>query len=315
MTTGKAAASGVAVSVDSLSFSYGDRRAVDDVSFEVSEGEIFGLLGPNGGGKTTLFRILSTLAAPAAGRATLLGFDLTREQDRIRENIGVVFQHPSVDDKLTVAENLTHHGQLYGLAAPELSQRITDVLDRLGLTDRAGDACETLSGGLKRRLELAKGLLSKPRLLILDEPSTALDPGARRDLWQYLSILQQAGTTVLLTTHLLEEAERCDRIAIIDRGKIVAIDTPDALRTRIGGDIITIQTDDPSALADAVRQRFNVEAQVIENLLRIEKDDGHQLLRDLVETFPEQINGISVGKPTLEDVFVRETGHRFWSDA
>jgi ABC-2 type transport system ATP-binding protein len=315
VTTGNSATSSVAVTVDKVEFSYGDRLALDAVSFEVREGEIFGLLGPNGGGKTTLFRILSTLAMPASGSARLLGYDLATDQQRIRENIGVVFQQPSVDNKLTIAENLRHHGQLYSIAKNELTRRIVEILDTLGLADRADEACETLSGGLKRRVELAKGLLPRPRLLILDEPSTALDPGARIDLWHYLGILQQSGTTVLLTTHLLEEAERCNRIAIIDEGRIVCIDTPDALRSSIGGDILTIDSSDPQSLSEKISQRFGEQPQLIGGSLRIERDNGHRLLRDLVEAFPDEIDGISVGKPTLEDVFVRETGHRFWSDA
>lgn len=315
MTTGNSATSSVAVTVDKVEFSYGERLALDAVSFEVRDGEIFGLLGPNGGGKTTLFRILSTLAMPASGSAKLLGYDLATDQQLIRENIGVVFQQPSVDNKLTIAENLRHHGQLYSITKTELTRRIVEILDTLGLADRANEACETLSGGLKRRVELAKGLLPRPKLLILDEPSTALDPGARIDLWHYLGILQQSGTTVLLTTHLLEEAERCDRIAIIDEGRIVCIDTPDTLRSSIGGDILTIGTSDPQSLSERISQRFGEQPQLIGGSLRIERDNGHQLLRDLVEAFPDEIDGISVGKPTLEDVFVRETGHRFWSDA
>lgn len=315
MKAGQTATATAAVTVRGVGYYYGDRVALDAVSFDVPEGEIFGLLGPNGGGKTTLFRILSTLASPATGSAHIFGYNLAVDQHKIREYIGVVFQHPSVDGKLTVEENLRHHGQLYGIRSRELAERITAVLARLGLSDRSRDACETLSGGLRRRVELAKGLLSKPRLLILDEPTTALDPGARRDLWQYLGILQQEGTTILLTTHLLEEAERCDRIAIIDRGRIVSIDSPDALRSRIGGDILTIRTPNPDQLATLIRERFGDEAQRIGHSLRIEKSNGHQLLRDLVDAFPDHIDGISVGKPTLEDVFVRETGHRFWGEA
>jgi ABC-2 type transport system ATP-binding protein len=305
---------GSAVVVEGLSFRYGERLALNDVSFCVERGEIFGLLGPNGGGKTTLFRVLSTLATPAAGRATLLDHDLATQPDAVRASIGVVFQNPSVDPMLTVEENVLCHGKLYGMRGRALTERTRAVLEHLGLQDRIHDRCATLSGGLKRRVELAKGLLPQPSLLILDEPSTALDPGARRDLWSYLELLRSEGATVLVTTHLLEEAEHCDRIAILDRGVIVSIGRPDDLRKRIGGDVVTIHSDDPDALAALIAQRFGERPVRIADALRIEKPDGHRLLRELVEAFPDRIQGISVSKPTLEDVFVRETGHRFWSE-
>jgi ABC-2 type transport system ATP-binding protein len=305
-----------AITVDALEFRYGTHIALSGVSFQVEAGEIFGLLGPNGGGKTTLFRILSTLVAPHGGRATVLGHDLSRERAQIRERLGVVFQNPSVDGKLTIRENLRYHGLLYGMSGTDLRRRADDALDNLGLSDRADDLVETLSGGLRRRVELAKGLITDPDVLILDEPSTGLDPGARIDLWKYLRALRERrGTTILLTTHLMDEAELCDRLAILDRGHIVATGAPDALRKRIGGDIVTIRTADPIRLAEKIRRRFEQEATQLGDGLRVERPDGHVFIRQLVEAFPAEVDGVSLGKPTLEDVFVHETGHRFWGDS
>jgi ABC-2 type transport system ATP-binding protein len=305
-----------ALVVDGLEFRYGPLQALAGVSFEVAPGEIFGLLGPNGGGKTTLFRILSTLMRPQMGRVELFGHDVATEPERVRECIGVVFQHPSVDLKLTVDENLRHHGMLHGLRGGPLGAAIDAALGRLGIRDRAGEIVETLSGGLRRRVELAKGLVTRPRLLILDEPSNGLDPGARRDLGQYLrSLREDDNATILLTTHLMEEAEHCDRLAILDRGRIVTIGTPDGLRRKIGGEIITIRSPDPEGLSALIMEQFGASPSRLGDVLRIERPQGHVFVRQLVESFSDRITAISLGKPTLEDVFVRETGHRFWGDA
>jgi ABC-2 type transport system ATP-binding protein len=304
-----------AVAVDSLEFSYGDRRALSDVSFHVDSGEIFGVLGPNGGGKTTLFRILSTLADPHGGTVSVLGMDLIADRSAIRSELGVVFQNASVDPKLTVTENLRYHGLLYGLRASALRSAIDAALERLAIADRAKDLVETLSGGLRRRVELAKGLLCDPRVLVLDEPSTGLDPGARIDLWRYLTRLRDRdGTTILVTTHLMDEAEQCDRLAILDLGRIVATGTPNEMRGRIGGDIITIRSPDPERLAEDIATRFGHRPTRLGDLLRLERPDGHVFVRQVVEAFSKDIAGVSLGKPTLEDVFVHETGHRFWGD-
>ena len=306
----------IAVDVRNITHRYGDRTALDSVSFSVEGGEIFGLLGPNGGGKTTLFRILCTLMTPSDGTVEIFGMDLGRERAAIRRRCGTVFQHPSLDDKLTVAENLMHHGHLYGLSGAALLKRSEDLLGALAIADRARDTVETLSGGLKRRVELAKGLLSKPDLLILDEPSTGLDPGARRDLWQYLDNLQSAeGTTILVTTHLMEEAEACSRLAIINHGSIVSTGSPDVLRSKIGGDIVTIRSADAEQLAARIKERFSADPMLLDGNLRLEMSDGHLFVRSLIDAFGDEIAGISLDKPTLEDVFVHETGHRFWQDA
>ncbi len=244
-----------ALATSELTHRYGERVALDHVSLQVAPREIFGLLGPNGGGKTTLFRILSTLVRPTSGSATILGLDLLRDTGSLRSRIGVVFQAPSLDKKLKVRENLTHQGHLYGLSGTALRERIDHLLLEFHLRDRTGDLVETLSGGLQRRVEIAKSLLHRPELLLLDEPSTGLDPGARIDLWQTLYRLRdQQGVTVLLTTHLMEEAERCDRVAIIDQGKIVASGTPEKLRAEIGGDVISARSQDATLLGRAHRR-------------------------------------------------------------
>jgi ABC-2 type transport system ATP-binding protein len=294
---------------------YGDRAALNGVSFEVKPAELFGLLGPNGSGKTTLFRILSTLMIPVSGRAQIMGFDVARDPNGLRRHIGVVFQAQSIDVKLTAAENLWHQGHLYGLRGAALKSRIAEMLGRVGLEDRANEKAETFSGGMQRRLELAKGLLHHPAVLLLDEPTTGLDPGARRDLWQYLAILRdEEKVTVIVTTHLMEEAERCDRLVILNQGKVVAMGTPDDLKHEIGGDVIVLEAKDPDSLAQRIRARFQLDAQVLHNQVRIERENGHRFITDVVEAFPGEIEAISVSKPTLEDVFIRRTGHRFWTE-
>lgn len=304
-----------AVCVRRLTHRYGNRVALDQVSFDVAPGEIFGLLGPNGGGKTTLFRILSTLLVPTEGTAEILGIDVVAGAASLRHHLGVVFQSPSLDKKLTVAENLLHHGHLFGLHGRDLKARIAEALERVGLTSRARETVEKLSGGLARRAELAKGLLHGPKLLLLDEPSTGLDPGARHDLWKHLrNLQQQGGVTILLTTHLMEEAEHCTQVGILDVGKIVALDSPGALRSAIGGDVISLETKDPERLRSEVRDRFGIDAMVIDDTLRIEREQGHALLAELMEALPGEIRSATLGKPTLEDVFIRRTGHRFWSE-
>jgi ABC-2 type transport system ATP-binding protein len=303
------------ISVCDIVHHYGDRAALNGVSFDVRRAELFGLLGPNGSGKTTLFRILSTLMIPVGGRAEIMGFDVARDPNGLRRQIGVVFQAQSIDVKLTAAENLWHQGHLYGLHGASLKSRIGEMLGRVGLADRANEKAETFSGGMQRRLELAKGLLHHPSVLLLDEPTTGLDPGARRDLWQYLAILRdEERVTVIVTTHLMEEAEGCDRLAILNQGKVVALGTPDDLKHEIGGDVILLDAKNPDSLAERIRARFNLDAQVLHGEVRIERENGHRFITDVVESFPGEIESISVSKPTLEDVFIRRTGHRFWTD-
>jgi ABC-2 type transport system ATP-binding protein len=303
------------ISVQDLRHQYDGRTALDGVSFDVHQAEIFGLLGPNGSGKTTMFRILSTLMLPMGGRAIVMGHDAATDPNGLRRKIGVVFQAQSIDVKLTAAENLMHVGHLYGLTGAPLKARIQETLTRVGLIDRAKDKAETFSGGMQRRLELAKGLLHRPSVLLLDEPTTGLDPGARRDLWQYLQMLRdQEHVTVLVTTHLMEEAERCDRLAILSHGKLVALGTPAALKQEIGGDVVLLETTNPDALAQRIRQKYSVPAAALDGKVRLELENGHQFVPEVVEAFPGEIDSISVSKPTLEDVFIRRTGHRFWTE-
>ncbi len=300
-----------AVSVAGLRHAYGDRPALRGVSFDVAPGERFAILGPNGGGKTTLFRILSTLMPPAGGTARIGGADVREDPDRVRASLGVVFQSPSLDRKLTVEENLVHQGHLYGLAGAPLRERARDLLGRFGLADRARERAEALSGGQRRRVELAKCLLHRPRVLLMDEPSTGLDPGARRDLRDQLEDLRKSdGVTVLLTTHLMEEAERCDRVVVLDRGSVVATGAPDDLRAAIRGDVVLLEAAEPEGLRDEIRARWGAEGTVVDGRVRVEIAAGHEFVVKVVEAFPGRIRSATFGRPTLEDVFVHHTGRR-----
>ena len=304
------------VRVEKITHRYADRIALDSVSFEVGAAECFGLLGPNGGGKTTLFRILTTLLTPTDGTATICGLDVRTQRAGARRHIGVVFQSPSLDIYLTCRENLRHAGRLYGLSSKGLSERVDDALCRVGLSDRADDLVKTLSGGMKRRVEIAKGILHRPDILILDEPSTGLDPAARRDLWNQLqSLRRESGVTILITTHFMDEADKCDRLAILDRGRLVAVGRPSELKSHIGGECVTIESDDSEALAKRIRQELNIDADLLNSTVRIETTGGAALVTQLMERYRDRIASITLSKPTLEDVFMHETGHQFETDA
>jgi len=304
-----------AIEVASLGFCYGERQALSDVSFSIARGEIFGFLGPNRGGKTTLFKLLSTLVPLQSGSAAMLGHDLRGETAAVRRRLGVVFQHPSLDGKLTLAENLSHHGHLYGIIGRRLRERIAAVLARFDLEARSGDLVETLSGGLQRRVELAKALLHQPEILLLDEPSTGLDPAARREFANHLAHLRERdGATIVLTTHHMEEAERCDRIGVLHEGRLVALAPPGELKDRVGGDVVVIRSHSPEALALKLTQRMRLKAVVVDGTIRIERQRGHELVREVVDAFGDEIDSVTFGKPTLEDVFVHLTGHRFSAD-
>ncbi|HSZ54825.1 MAG TPA: ATP-binding cassette domain-containing protein [Tepidisphaeraceae bacterium] len=299
------------VEIAGLSFSYGARAALGDISLRVEAGEIFGFLGPNGSGKTTLFRILSTLIGAPPGQVKILGLDALSDRDAIRRQIGVVFQSPSLDKQLTAEENLIHQGHLYGLRGPTLRQRAKEALATVGLGERSRELVGQFSGGMRRRVEVAKGLLHRPRLLLLDEPSTGLDPSARIDLWRHLrQINRDDGVTVLVTTHLMEEAERCTRLAVMQQGRLLACDSPAALKERVGGDVITITTSQPADVRALLHERFGVEVQQIDGALRLERSRGHEFVPQLIEAAPGLIDSVSVGKPTLEDVFIDLTGQR-----
>lgn len=305
----------VAVEAQGVGLSYGERTALAEVGFAVEVGEIFGFLGPNGGGKTSLFRVLATLRSPDAGSVRIFGLDVVTAAGRVRRRLGVVFQAPSVDEQLTVMENLVHQGHLYGLRGVELRQRAMALLEEFGLAQRRGDRLSTLSGGLRRRIEIAKALLHRPPLLLLDEPSSGLDPGARRDLWRLLEKLRGSQqVTVLLTTHFMEEGDRCDRLALLDRGRIVAAGSPAELKQEIGGDVVTVSGQAPGALAKELRDRFELEAVVYGDTVRFEHPRGHQLAGDLLQRLPGRMQALTISKPTLEDVFLRRTGRGLWED-
>jgi len=301
------------VQVESVSFRYGERVALESVSFGVKRGEAFALLGPNGSGKTTLFRILTTLLAPLSGTASIDGCDVVRDRPGARARIGVVFQSPSVDIHLTVRENLRHGGRLYGMGGAELSARMGAALDAVDLASRADDRVKNLSGGMRRRVELAKCLLHEPKVLVLDEPSTGLDPRAREDLWSQLErVRRESGTTILVTTHLMDEADTCDRVAIFDRGRVVALGTPAELKRRIGGDCVSAVCDDPAGLLDEVTRRFApAQCAVLDGTLRIESENGAEVATDLLRAYGERVRSVTIGRPSLRDVFLHETGHRF----
>ncbi len=297
------------IQVQNLTHRYGDRVALANVAFEVKKGEIFGLLGPNGGGKSTLFRILSTMMVPTEGRAVIAGHDVAREPAAVRRDVGVVFQSQSLDKALTVEENLRAQGHLHGLSGAELRDRMARAMDRLGIEDRRKDLVETLSGGLRRRVEIAKALLHRPQVLLMDEASTGLDPAARRDLSRHVETLRtDDGVTILLTTHILEEADRCDRLVLLHQGKIVVAGSPGELRSRIGGDVVVLESTDPQALAAGIEQRFGIRPTALDGRVRVEIPNGHRFIAEVVEAFPGAIESVGLHKPTLEDVFVRETG-------
>ncbi len=297
------------ISADNLTHCYGARTALDKLSFHAGERQIFGLLGPNGGGKSTLFRILATMMIPTEGRATVAGFDVATQPGEVRRRLGVVFQSQSLDRKLTVAENLTAQGRFYGLHGASLGARIDEILERLRLADRRRDLVETLSGGLARRVEIARALLHQPSVLLLDEPSTGLDPGARHDLIELLDELRRSyPVTILLTTHILEEADRCDRLLLLHRGSRVAEGSPAELKARVGGDVVVLTAGRPDDLRSRIAERFGVRPLVADGHLRVEIPNGHRFIADVIEAFPGEIVSVALHKPTLEDVFLDETG-------
>ncbi len=302
-----------AVAVSGCTRSYGKAPALDGVTFEVPRGAIYGLLGPNGSGKTTLFRILSTLLLPDSGTATVFGVDVAADPLEARRQAGVVFQSQSLDRRLTVEENLAHQGHMHGLRGAALATRITELLDRVGLSDRRKDRVDKLSGGLRRRADLAKGLLHSPRLLLLDEPSTGIDPQARLAFWNYLQDLRRSeGVTVLLTTHLLEEADACDRLAILDRGRLVRQGAPDELKAEIGGEVVTLASTAPEEIAATLADEFAIaNASVSGRQVRFEHPEGSAWAARLMQRFGPRIESVKVSRPSLEDVFLHHAGRGF----
>jgi len=299
----------VIIEVSGLEKRFGDVEAVRGVDFQVRAGETFGFLGPNGAGKSTTINILCTLARPTAGTARVAGHDVVTERDAVRRTIGLVFQDPTLDVELTAEQNLRFHAELYGVPKAGLSERIDDMLRMVGLADRRGSQVQTFSGGMRRRLEIARGLLHSPRVLFLDEPTIGLDPQSRASVWDYIGALRRReDITVFLTTHYMDEAEHCNRIAIIDSGRIVALDTPEALKAGVGKDRVQITTSDDEAAIAALRGRFGIEAGMHSGEVTFAVPDGERFVPRLFAELGVPIHTVSVARPTLDDVFLAHTG-------
>jgi ABC-2 type transport system ATP-binding protein len=295
--------------VDELRKSYGELEAVSGVSFEVGSGEIFGFLGPNGAGKTTTINMLCTLATPTGGSATVAGHDVVRERDDVRRHIGLVFQDQTLDGQLTAEQNLRMHAELYGIEARLVAPRIRQVLEMVGLWERRDGKVMTFSGGMRRRLEIARGLMHSPRVLFLDEPTLGLDPQTRSSIWSYIAELRESEEiTIFMTTHYMDEAEQCDRIAIMDRGEIVALDTPAALKASVGADRVRIQTEDDDAAIAALAVQFELEASIADGAVIFFVPSGEEFVPRLFAELDVPIRSVSVSRPTLDDVFMSYTG-------
>ena len=297
------------IEVENLVKKFGDFPAVNDISFFVEEGEIFGFLGPNGAGKTTTINILCTLMKPTSGRAILNDFDVVRQQNQVRQSIGLVFQDPSLDDRLTAMENLRFHTFVYNVPAQARQKRIEEVLNMVELWERRKGPVRTFSGGMRRRLEIARGLLHYPKVLFLDEPTLGLDPQTRNRIWEYiLELRDRERITIFLTTHYMDEAAIADRIAVIDYGKIVALDTPDNLRDMVGGDIISLRTGNNKEAAEQIRQLYQVEVRDDGEELSFEIPNGEKFIPGFISSFKTEIYSINLRRPTLDDVFLKLTG-------
>ena len=304
------------IEVENLVKRFGELVAVNDINFSVARGEIFGFLGPNGAGKTTTINILCTLSKPTSGRASVNGFDVVRQQRQVRNSIGLVFQDPSLDERLTGLQNLNFHASVYHVPASIRQQRIEQVLRMMELWDRRNSEVRNYSGGMKRRLELARGLLHYPKVLFLDEPTLGLDPQTRNHIWEYiLELRQREGTTIFLTTHYMDEAENADRIAIIDYGKLVAIDTPERLKNIVGKDIITMKTTDNDRAVEEVRLRYRIEATRDSDRLAFEVANGDEFLPTFIREFGIKILSISLRRPSLDDAFLKLTGREIRQEA
>jgi ABC-2 type transport system ATP-binding protein len=308
-TAARAGGQEAAVVVDRLEKRYGEIEAVRGVSFEVSPGETFGFLGPNGAGKSTTISMLCTLVRPTGGSASVAGFDVVADRAEVRRRIGLVFQDTTLDDYLTAEENLRFHAELYGVPRALVGPRMRQVMEMVGLWERRGHLVRTYSGGMKRRLEIARGLLHSPRVLFLDEPTVGLDPQTRSHIWSYIeSLRRREAITIFLTTHYMDEAEYCDRIAIIDHGEIVAIDTPEALKASVGKDRVELRTEDDAAAAVALRERFGIEPVVRPDGLMVHVAGGEEFVPRLFAGLGVRITWVSLARPTLDDVFMAYTG-------
>jgi ABC-2 type transport system ATP-binding protein len=298
-----------AIAVQSLTKNFGEVRAVRGVDFEVEAGEVFGFLGPNGAGKTTTINMLCTLARPTSGSACVAGYDVVSQRDQVRRNIGLVFQDPTLDGYLTAAQNLRLHAELYGVQRELVMPRMQQVMTMVGLWERRDHTVGTFSGGMRRRLEIARGLMHSPRVLFLDEPTIGLDPQTRRSIWNYISELKaHEEITIFMTTHYMDEAEWCDRIAIMDHGQIVALDAPETLKAQVGSDRVTIHTTDDDAAIAALRDVFEVDARVTEGAVTFSVPGGEEFVPRLFAELGVPIRSVSVSRPTLDDVFMSYTG-------
>jgi ABC-2 type transport system ATP-binding protein len=299
----------VAVKVSGLVKDFGDVHAVRGIDLSVDEGEMFGFLGPNGAGKSTTIKILCTLADPTAGSASVAGRDVVSERALVRRSIGLVFQEPTLDQYLTGRQNLSFHGELYGVPKQVLRRRIDDVLAMVGLSDRGNDKVQTYSGGMKRRLEIGRGLLHSPRVLFLDEPTIGLDPQTRASIWEYVALLREAeDITVFMTTHYMDEAEHCDRIAIMNEGQLAVIDSPDALKSSIGMDRVQFRTQDDERAIAEVRERFALEPAMHNGMVTVQVAGGAEFVPRLFAELSVPITTVTVTRPSLDDVFMTYTG-------
>jgi ABC-2 type transport system ATP-binding protein len=297
------------ISVESLVKKFGAITAVNDISFSVEEGSIFGFLGPNGAGKTTTISILCTLLSPTSGRASIAGHDCMKEPEDVRKAIGIVFQDTTLDKDLTAYENLIFHAYLYNVGKDVMKERVDSSLKFVDLYDRKDDLVKKFSGGMKRRLEVARGLIHRPRVLFLDEPTLGLDPQSRANLWEFIAELpKQHGVTIFMTTHYMEEAEVCDRIAIIDNGKIITMGTPDELKSIIGGDVVSITTTDNDGARAQIEKLFHMPVSEKENVLYMTCSSGETCIPDLIRTLGEKVLSVRIQRPTLNDVFLKLTG-------
>ena len=307
--TSPASPDGAAVEVDQLVKRFGDFTAVDGVSFTVAPGELFGFLGPNGAGKTTTISMLCTLLSVSAGSARVVGHDITTERDQVRASIGLVFQELTLDDYLTAAENLQFHAVMYGVPRSQVGSRMAPLLDMVGLRERKDQQVRFFSGGMKRRLEIVRGLIHTPRVLFLDEPTIGLDPQTRVHIWDYVDDLRdRESTTMFLTTHYMDEAERCDRIAIIDQGRIVAIDSPDALKAAVGADTVTFATADDALAARQLGDAFGLDVVTQNGGLVVRVPDGERFVPSAFGALTVGVRSVSVRRPSLDDVFIKYTG-------